>query len=214
LVQVAGQHIEAAAGETLSLAAGQDIQQATGGAFRIHTGQAIGMLAGAVKPGDQAAGKGITLIAGEGNITVQALSDAIQIAAKHDLKIQSQLAHIDWAAAKKIVICNEAGSSITMENGNITFECPGTLTIKAGKKSFTGPSTYAHEANKMPGPSTFDEELIVTWPVGGAPVANQRFEVTRGDGTVVRGSTDAAGRTGLQRSEFPEHFELRFLPEI
>jgi type VI secretion system secreted protein VgrG len=104
LVQVAGQHIEAAAGETLSLAAGQDIQQATGGAFRIHTGQAIGMLAGAVKPGDQAAGKGITLIAGEGNIDVQALTDAIQVAAKHDVKIQSQLAHIDWAAAKKIVI--------------------------------------------------------------------------------------------------------------
>ncbi len=214
LVQVAGQHIEAAAGDTLSLGAGQDIHQAAGGAFRLHTGQAIGMLAGATKPGDQAAGKGITLIAGAGDVDVQAQSDAMQIAAKGDVSIQSQSSHIDWAAAKKIVLATAGGASVTIEGGNIVFECPGTITIEAGKKSFTGPATYAHGMNAMPGGGKFDEEMVLAWFYDKKPVVNRRFEITRADGTVVRGVTDDAGKTGLQKSEFFEALEFKLLDEV
>ena len=108
------------------------------------------MLAGAVKPGDQAAGKGITLIAGEGDIDVQAQSDAMQIAAKHDVTIQSQSAHIDWAAAKKITLAVAGGASITIEGGNITVQCPGTIRIRAGKKSFTGPQAENYPLPVLP----------------------------------------------------------------
>ncbi|MED5622483.1 type VI secretion system Vgr family protein, partial [Ideonella sp. BN130291] len=69
---VAGQDIVLAAGEGIHTAAGQDSTRAIGGATRLHTGQAIGVLAGAVQPGDEAAGTGITMIAGHGDINVQA----------------------------------------------------------------------------------------------------------------------------------------------
>ncbi len=108
------------------------------------------MLAGAVKPGDQAAGKGITLIAGEGNVDMQAQSDAMQVAAKQDVKIQSQSAHIDWAAAKRIVLATEGGASITIEGGNITVQCPGTITVRAGRKSFTGPQGVNYPRPTLP----------------------------------------------------------------
>ena len=121
-----------------------------GGAARIHTGQAIGVLAGATGPGDQAAGKGITLIAGKGDIELQAQADKMQIAAKLDVTVQSANAHIDWAAAKRIVMSVAGGASITLEGGNITVMCPGTMTVRAGVKSFVGPEKQSYPLPGLP----------------------------------------------------------------
>ena len=63
LAVVAGQDIQMAAGEGITLASGQDTHWAVGGASRIQTGQALGMLGGAIKPGSEAAGQGMTIIA-------------------------------------------------------------------------------------------------------------------------------------------------------
>ncbi|RQP24216.1 type VI secretion system Vgr family protein [Piscinibacter terrae] len=136
LAAVAGQDVQMSAGETITLGSGEDTQWAIGGAARIHTGQAIGLLAGAIKPGAEAVGKGITLIAGRGDIEVQAQADAMQVAAKGNVTVQSASAHVDWAAAKRIVMSTAGGANITIEGGNITVQCPGKITVKAGKKSF------------------------------------------------------------------------------
>jgi type VI secretion system secreted protein VgrG len=113
----AGQDIQVAAGETQTWGAGRDLSWATGGSQRFHSGQAIGVLAEATAPGDKAAGKGITLIAGKGDIEIQAQAqaDALQVAAKQNVTIQSKTAHIDWAAAKRIVLSTAGGASITIE---------------------------------------------------------------------------------------------------
>jgi len=70
----AGQDVHLSAADNITLASGQDSHWASGGAFRLHTGQSIGVLAGAVQPGSEAAGAsgsapagtGITLIAAQG----------------------------------------------------------------------------------------------------------------------------------------------------
>jgi type VI secretion system secreted protein VgrG len=150
LATTAGQDIQFAAADTIHIASGQDTNQAVGGAFRLHTGQAIGVLGGATKPGDQAAGKGVTIIAGKGDIDYQAQASTITISAKQDVKIQSQTQHIDWAAAKKIVLSVSGGASITIEGGNITFEMPGKLLVKAAKKSFVGPGKELYGLPLLP----------------------------------------------------------------
>jgi type VI secretion system secreted protein VgrG len=150
LALVAGQNIQVAAGEGITLGAGQDLQIAAGGAARLYTGQAIGVLGGAIKPGEQAVGKGLSLIAAQGEVELQAQSDQLQIAAKGLVNVQSQHAHIDWAAAKRIVVSVAGGASMTMEGGNITFECPGTITVKAGKKSFVGPEQSSYALRPLP----------------------------------------------------------------
>ena len=127
--------------------------------------------------------------------------------------MQSQHAHIDWAAAKRIVVSVAGGASMTMEGGNITFECPGTITVRAGKKSFVGPSTAAQEMNKMPGELPADEEFVLRWPQDDSPVRGRAFEVLRGDGTVIRGVTDAQGGTGLQKSQIAEALQITLRPE-
>lgn len=150
LATVAGQDVQLAAADTVHLGAGQDFNLATGGAYRLHTGQAIGILGGAIQPGQGADGKGLTLIAGQGDIEVQAQASTLQVAAKQDVAIQSEQAHIDWAAAKKITLAVSGGASITLQGGNITIECPGTITVKASVKSFEGPQKQSYPLPQLP----------------------------------------------------------------
>jgi uncharacterized protein (DUF2345 family) len=159
IAMVAGQDIQVAAGEGITLASGGDTHIATGGAARLHTGQAIGMLAGAIEPGTQAVGTGLTMIASQGDVNLQAHSGPMQVAAKGLVEVMSRSAHIDWAAAKRIVIATAGGASVTIEGGNITVECPGTLIIKAGKKSFVGPESVHIRMPRLP------ESAITDTPV-------------------------------------------------
>ena len=158
---VAGQDLQWSAGETITLASGQDTHLASGGAMRIHTGQAIGMLAGAVQAGDQAAGKGITLIAGQGEVEFQAQADKMQVAAKTDVTVQSATAHIDWAAAKRIVLSTAGGANVTLEGGNITVQCPGKITVRAGQKSFCGAG--GAERIRLPAIAAACLHLVPVW---------------------------------------------------
>ncbi|MBS1130014.1 MAG: Rhs element Vgr protein [Proteobacteria bacterium] len=133
---VAGQNLQYTNGETLVFASGEDTNLAIAGKARIHSGQAIGLLAGAINPGD--GNTGLKLIAAKDDIDLQAQSDEMKFLAKKDIKLVSATQHIDFAAAKKIHLAVQGGASITIDGG-ITVQCPGTITVHASKKSFTGP---------------------------------------------------------------------------
>jgi uncharacterized protein (DUF2345 family) len=133
---VAGQNLQYANGETTTFASGADSNFAIAGKTRIHSGQAIGLLAGAIKAGD--GNTGIKLIAAKDDLELQAQSDEMKFLAKKEMKLVSVNANIDFAAKKKIVFATEGGARITIDGG-ITPECPGTITIHASKKTFSGP---------------------------------------------------------------------------
>jgi type VI secretion system secreted protein VgrG len=141
-----GLHV--AAGEAAHVGSGRDTNIAVGDAMSIHSGQAIGMLAGAVGAGDGNAG--IQLVAGQGDVQLQAQSDAMTFAAHDLVRLISADSHIDFAAAKRIVICTEGGASLTIEGGNITFACPGTISIKAASKRFAGPAAISYGLPAFP----------------------------------------------------------------
>jgi uncharacterized protein involved in type VI secretion and phage assembly len=137
-----------AAGEVAHVGSGRDTNIAVGDAMSIHSGQAIGVLAGAVGAGD--GNTGIQLYAGQGDVQLQAQSDAMTFAAHDLVRLISANSHVDFAAAKSIVICTEGGASLTIEGGNITFACPGTISIKAASKSFAGPASQSYALPVMP----------------------------------------------------------------
>ena len=158
LGMVAGQDLQWANGETANIMSGQDSQFVTGNQFRLHSGQAIGMLAGAVTPGENDIG--LQLIAAQGPIEIQAQSDTIHLQAKDQIDILSSHAHIDWAAAKSISISTAGGANITLEGGNITVQCPGKITVQAGRKSFLGPERLNKELPILPkGDFTFRRDV-------------------------------------------------------
>ena len=134
---VAGQSMQLANGETCTLMSGQDTQFITGGQLRLHTGQAIGVLAGASKEGED--NVGLQMIAAKDAIVMEAQADILNIQARDEVSLISATAYIDWAAAKSISLFTSGGANITISAGNITVQCPGKIAIHAGKKSFMGP---------------------------------------------------------------------------
>ena len=139
---LAGQDLQLANGETASLMSGQDTQFVGGGQLRVHSGQAIGALAGVVKAGEN--NTGLQLIAAKQAIEFEAQADVLNVQAREEVNIVSAAAHIDWAAAKSIRLSTAGGANITIEGGNITVQCPGKITVHAGKKSFIGPERLAY----------------------------------------------------------------------
>jgi type VI secretion system secreted protein VgrG len=144
----AGQSLQLANGETVAMMSGQDTQFVTGGQMRVHTGQAIGVLGGSVTAGE--GGLGLQLIAAKDAIDIQAQSDELKVQARDEVNVMSANAHIDWAAAQRISLSTAGGANITIEAGNITVQCPGKITIHAGKKSFTGPDKLGYEMPALP----------------------------------------------------------------
>lgn len=136
IAKIAGQSLQWTAGETLTLGSGYDTHMATGGSLRMHSGQAIGYLAGAQK----AEGIGLAMIASAGPVDVQAQRGDINLSAQDELKIISIDAEAEMAAGTTLHLAVDGGASLTMEGGNITFACPGTIKVYASKKSFTGPT--------------------------------------------------------------------------
>ncbi|PHV22403.1 type VI secretion system tip protein VgrG [Janthinobacterium sp. BJB446] len=145
---IAGQDLQLANGESVVLMSGQDTQWSSGGQWRLHTGQAIGMLGGAVKAGEGDAG--VQLIAAQGTIDAQAQGDTLRLQACDEVNVISANAHVDWAAAKSIRLSTAGGANITIEGGNITIQCPGKITVFAGKKSFVGPTRAPYVMPPLP----------------------------------------------------------------
>lgn len=162
---VAGQAIQYTGGETVSFLSGGDSNLAVAGKARIQAGQAIGLLAGAVRPGDS--NTGIHLVAARDDVTFQAQSDVMKFQARNDVKLVSVAADIDFAAAKKITFAVEGGASITIDGG-ITVKAPGTITVHASSKSFNGPASMGYALPQMAGSHICIECLLKALKSGSA----------------------------------------------
>ena len=138
------------AATSLHFAAGQDITRAVGGAARLHTGQAIGVIGGATRPGSGAAGTGITLVAGKGDVQVQAQSDTLQLQAQGLVDVQSAQSHVDWASVKRITLQTQAGAKIVIDSSGIATSCPGTITVHAAEIDFPGAAMETYTYPLMP----------------------------------------------------------------
>lgn len=146
----AGQDLHLSSNDTTMIGSGQDTHFAVGGQARIHTGQAIGILAGAIQPGGEAAGKGLTLIAAQGPIDLQAQAGPAQIAAKGTLELKTANGSVTIAAVKKITMAVSGGASITIDGGNFSAQCPGKITVQAGQKSMESGATMSWAMPSLP----------------------------------------------------------------
>ena len=146
----AGQDWHLSSQDTTQIASGQDSHWAVGGQVRVQAAQGIGVLAGAIQPGTEAAGQGLTLIAAQGPIDLQAQAGPAQIAAKQTLELKTASGVVNIAAAKRVVLSVAGGASITIEGGQFTAQCPGKITVRAGVKSMVGGATQSWRMPDMP----------------------------------------------------------------
>jgi type VI secretion system secreted protein VgrG len=82
-------------------------------------------------------GGGIQAIAGNGPVSLQAHTDQLEILADGAVTVISVNDSIEIKASQKIVL--QAGqAAVTLEGGDITFACPGTMSVKGGQHLFDG----------------------------------------------------------------------------
>ncbi|WP_332851782.1 type VI secretion system Vgr family protein [Duganella sp. S19_KUP01_CR8] len=144
----AGQAMQLSNGETLALMSGADTQFVSGGQLRVQTKQAIGVLGGAVKAGEN--NIGVQMIAAKDAIDIQAQADVLKVQARDEVNLVSANAFVDWAAAKSITLSTAGGANITIDGGNITVQCPGKIMIHAGTKNFSGPAKTPYPMPGLP----------------------------------------------------------------
>lgn len=193
IAAIAGQTLHVAAGETLNLASGGHGNLAVANQLRLHANQAIGLLAGARK----AEGTGLGLIAGKQPLEVQAQHDTLRLRSRDDLQVVSANASVEFAAKQVIHLANSQGAFIHLEGGNITFGCPGKLTVHAGNHKLEGPTHLSREMNQW-GEPKFDQKVQLKLP-GGTPAKNYRYEYVRDDGAKIAGVTDGDGWATVQK---------------
>ena len=211
LAMVAGQQLQMVAGETATLASGGDINLALADVLRVHSGQAIGLLAGAQKADAEA---GLSIIAGNDDLDFQAQHDELRVQAKDALKIASTDKTVEFAAKKKIRIATAQGASITLQNGDITFECPGKITYHAVQRKLAGPTAKDYRLPTFVRSSLdasnikFDLRLADTPGKEGHALAYTHWRIATGDAPeglytidekslVAEGETDENGKIVL-----------------
>ncbi len=151
------------------MASGGDINLALADVLRVHSGQAIGLLAGAQKADAEA---GLSIIAGSDDLDFQAQHDELRVQAKDALKIASTDKTVEFAAKKKIRIATAQGASITLQNGDITFECPGKITYHAVQRKLVGPTRQSYPLPQFP--SSVCVECLLKALKSGSPLAAVR----------------------------------------
>lgn len=144
VAHVAGQSIQWSSGEALLLASGVHSDTTVMGQARLHASQSLGLLAAVTKDG-AAAAAALTVAAGTREFEVQAQADAIRMQSRAGLRGASAQAHIELAAGKTLHVATSGGASITVADGNIVFNAPGSITVHAQRKSFLGPSSTKSE---------------------------------------------------------------------
>ncbi|QYF92053.1 type VI secretion system tip protein VgrG [Massilia sp. PAMC28688] len=167
LGMVAGESVQLANGEAASLMSGKDSQFVTGGQMRVHSGQAIGVLGGAMKAGANVIG--LQVVAAKDAINLQAQGDSLTVQARDEVNVVSANGHIDWAAAKIVSLSTAGGANIKIEGGNITVQCPGTITVHAGAKKFTGPERLDYPLASLP--RSICVECMLNARASGSPFA-------------------------------------------
>jgi type VI secretion system secreted protein VgrG len=154
---------------------------------------------------------GMKLFAAKGKVEVQAHADNIEMTAQKAVKLLSATENIE-AVAKHEIFLTSGGAYVRIKDGNIEIHAPGGIDIRGAQHAFAGPTSLSEQMNTWPD-MPYDEQFILRHQATGLPMANRRFQITRGDGTIISGRTDASGRTAIQKSSSLEKLVLKYVPD-
>ncbi|WMY08001.1 type VI secretion system Vgr family protein [Paraburkholderia phenoliruptrix] len=180
------------AGENIDNVAQQHLQLVSGQRWVGHAGQGMQLFAMA---------NGISAIANQGNVQLQAQAGDVVIQAQKDLHVAAT--GDVYIRGEKIHLVASDGSYYTIGGGH-EMGSDGRLNVKTAGHSFNGPATqqstplnFGKDGTKQryqlhyPG-HTEDSPMLA---------ANQAYKITMSDGRVIQGTSDAQGLTDLLQDD-------------
>jgi type VI secretion system secreted protein VgrG len=154
---------------------------------------------------------GMKLIAGRGNISVQAHRGDVQIKAAGRITLVASEG-IDLQAPEIKLVAQ--GAQTDLGKDRIVHQCADTHVVKAAKSVRTGPGGGTPAALDLPGTTIrTDERAVLRDEQTGNPVRKQRYRAHLADGRTIEGITDDKGRTSLALSDAMAGVHFDFLPD-
>jgi type VI secretion system secreted protein VgrG len=139
---------------------------------------------------------GVTAIAANGPVSIQAQTARLELLADQSVAITSSSAGVTVLAQKTIVL-KAGGAAITLDGENITFACDGTFSVKGASQAWAGPERASVEMPGLPAGA----ESIPHWiglhyldPETNAPMQGVEYEIQFLDGSKLNGTLDAEGK--------------------
>ncbi|WP_244795563.1 type VI secretion system Vgr family protein [Caballeronia grimmiae] len=132
--------VQHSAGESVIVTAGQDMDVSITRRLRMVAGDLISLCAHKL---------GLRLTAAKGPVEIAAQTGGMDLFAQQQLRMASESAEVQVAAKSKITL-NSGGASLVIEDGNMTFNCPGAFVIKAASFTFQGPGNAATPLPSLP----------------------------------------------------------------
>ena len=164
---VAQQHIQAVAGQRVSIQAGK------GMSLFAHQ-------------------DGMKHIARAGKLEIQAQQDSIGIAADRDVNISASQGEVVIAARKSITL-SCGGAYIKIADGKIEHGCAGDFTVKAGMHKWDGPARQEAELPFFPSAEHTNWLKLDLDGHEGAPMAGVPYTLYFAGGQQKNGTLDANG---------------------
>lgn len=155
---------------------------------------------------------GARFIAHRGPVGIQAQHDDVDIQAARHLKLSASDGQIQALAAKEILLATADGCYLKLGNGKIELGCDGTIALKAARHDWSGPATQAAELPRFADADVGRTPVFVR-PTDGQPITGANYEITRADGAVETGVTNAQGHAKAIASEQFEGLRVRFTPK-
>ncbi|QBG91393.1 type VI secretion system Vgr family protein [Xanthomonas oryzae] len=182
------------AGHNIDSVAQQHLQLTSGQSTRVHAGQGIALFAQA---------SGLSAIANQGPVRLQAQADALVANAQTNLQLTANTGEV-LLSAPRIRLVAEDGSFLSIGGGGITLGTQGGVELHAASHELLGPSTEQADRPSF-GKDGTDQKFQLHYPSHSADTpqlaANQPYSITLDDGRVVQGVSDANGLTDLLRDE-------------
>ena len=195
---LAGQALQYAAGETLTIGSGDDTSVAVSQALRIHSGQGISWLAGA----SEADGVGLSVISGKNDLQLQAQGGPMALRSKGDLTVASAKTNVELSAGQTLRLAVSGGASLLIEGGNVTFACPGNLTIHAAQHQFLGPTDLAKAKGSWGDLGLFNEYYWLRDTQTGGTLRNLPYRMVGEGGDKIEARSNAGdGRTATYSTQ-------------
>lgn len=192
------------AGVNVDTVAQQHMQFTSGQRFNLNAGKGISLFSHH---------DGITAIAHHGKFLMQSQSDDTEINSAKNVKISATDGVISLMA-KEIRLVAEDGSFIKI-GGGITNGTNGEIKNQATKFPFSGPATMHTELPAFATGSP-DQKFILKYGqhTEGAVIApNREFEIDMNDGSMVKGTSDALGKTSLLARDAMHIANIRILTD-
>ena len=176
-----------------ALFAGQHLQWTTQGDTHWAAGATLSQVSGAATGLFSHSG-GIQAYAGNGPLSLQAHTDALEILADQAVTVISVNGHIRILAQSQVSL--QAGqSALVLDGGDIRYTCPGTWKVEGAEHAFGGPGSKAGELPVLP----TDLAQMKNWieinhrDEDALAMAGQHYKIFFENGQVISGVLDSQG---------------------